>query len=342
MHGLKILFVPCKENEYRPRLLGRIGITALLALMLAVEGFLVASVIVRHTGTGFLAAVEEGALITLTNGDRASYALPPLRSDSRLNAVAQGKARDMAQRGYFSHTGPRGEEPWVWITGAGYAYEYAGENLAVHFSDSADVEQAWMASPTHQANILKRQYADIGVGVAQGYFDGESATYVVQYFASPKGEPLARGTAVEKEDSSLPPPEVEEERAIAGALTPGQTINPAAASASSEANSFVRTFLRAAASPERTAALALGGITTLLVFAVGLTVVLHMRIQPGQLLMGGATLAAIGLVFLTLNNALLPSSTMIEGQAASVVLAPIEEEAPASTSPAVKKPVFIE
>jgi len=88
MHLLKVLFLPCKENDYRPHLLGRTGITALLALMLAVEGFLVASVIVRHAGSAFLAAVEEGALVALTNADRASYALHPLRADPFLSANA--------------------------------------------------------------------------------------------------------------------------------------------------------------------------------------------------------------------------------------------------------------
>ena len=319
MHFLKLLFIPCKENEYRPRILGRAGITALLALMLAVEGFLVASVIVRNAGSTFLAAVEQGALIALTNSDRTTYSLRPLGTHPLLNAAAEAKARDMAARGYFSHAGPSGEEPWSWLQRAGYAYEYAGENLAVHFSDSSDVERAWMASPTHRANILKPQYTEIGIGVAQGYFNGEPATYVVQYFASPAGNRLASAVASAAspaEESEASP--TSEEPVVAGAAVPGGTA-PAAVSAYSQENVLARTFLKLAGSPRETALYILGIMTALLALAVGLTFFIHIRIQPGELLLGGISVAGLAALFFTLNASLLSGRTSIEGQAASIV-----------------------
>ena len=60
------------------------------------------------------------------------------------------KAQDMATLGYFAHVSPDGKTPWYWIEKVGYDYQYAGENLAINFSDSKDVTNAWMASPLHK------------------------------------------------------------------------------------------------------------------------------------------------------------------------------------------------
>jgi hypothetical protein len=137
-------------------------------------------------GSSYLsAAVVQSQVIALTNTERAQNDVGQLTENAQLDAAAQAKAADMAAKGYFSHVGPDGKEPWAWIAGAGYDYEYAGENLAVKFTDSSDVVNAWMASPTHRANIVKPEYTDIGVGVADGTYQGEPATFVVQYFASP-------------------------------------------------------------------------------------------------------------------------------------------------------------
>ena len=40
----------------------------------------------------------------------------------------------------------------------------AGENVAYGYRDGPSVVMAWMASPGHRANILKRGYRLIGVG----------------------------------------------------------------------------------------------------------------------------------------------------------------------------------
>ena len=40
-----------------------------------------------------------------------------------------------------------GKTPWYWFGEVGYDFRFAGENLAVYFSDSVEVERAWMNSP---------------------------------------------------------------------------------------------------------------------------------------------------------------------------------------------------
>jgi len=140
---------------------------------------------ISSSGPTFTAAVLHSDIVAFTNIERAYNELNSLTENSVLNAAAQAKANDMAAKGYFSHTGPDGQLPWHWFVEAGYDYRYAGENLAVRFSDSREVVNAWMASPTHKANIVKPQYQEIGIGVAEGVYQGVPATFVVQFFASP-------------------------------------------------------------------------------------------------------------------------------------------------------------
>jgi len=131
------------------------------------------------------AAVIQSDIISLTNAERARDHVGVLTENIKLDRAATQKAADMAAKGYFAHVGPDGALPWQWILASGYDYRYAGENLAVRFSESQDVVNAWVASPAHYANIIKSQYTDIGVGTAQGTYQGQPAIYVVQYFAAP-------------------------------------------------------------------------------------------------------------------------------------------------------------
>lgn len=132
-----------------------------------------------------VAAVVSAILVDLANADRASQQIPALQVNPLLVAAAQAKANDMAAKGYFAHTSPDGVEPWHWFEEAGYTFEHAGENLAVDFSDSSDVERAWMNSPTHRENILDGKFTEIGIATAQGIYKGRLTTFVVQEFGSP-------------------------------------------------------------------------------------------------------------------------------------------------------------
>ena len=189
-------------------MLRRQWLIALLGLALVSEALILGSTLGVQGPNVFLAAVLRSDVITYTKEARAQEVAGSLKENEALDAAAQAKADDMARRGYFSHMGPDGESPWTWIAGAGYDYVFAGENLAVRFNDSKDVVDAWMASPAHRANIVKPQYQDIGVGLAEGTYKGGPATFVVQYFASPAVTP-----AVVPAVSTLPPAEA----SIAGA-----------------------------------------------------------------------------------------------------------------------------
>ncbi len=94
------------------------------------------------------------------------------------------KAEDMLTNNYFSHTSPAGITPWKWIEDADYDYNYAGENLAMDFTSAEKMNDAWLTSPTHRANILNEKYKDIGVAVKEGVINGRATIVVVQMFGS--------------------------------------------------------------------------------------------------------------------------------------------------------------
>ncbi|MES2202804.1 MAG: CAP domain-containing protein [Patescibacteria group bacterium] len=162
-----------------------------------------AAAFVRYAGPEFSAAVIQSEVIALTNTERVQNNVGVVTENALLDKAAAAKAADMAAKGYFAHVSPDGTVPWHWIVSAGYNYKYAGENLAVRFNDSAEVVNAWMASPTHRANIVKGQYTQIGVGIADGVYQGQPATFVVQYFASPAVSGAVGKTPVKK-SSGLP------------------------------------------------------------------------------------------------------------------------------------------
>lgn len=165
-------------------MLGRVGIGILGVFILGVLGLSIA-LASPSLRSGQLAAVVSARLVDLTNKDRASDTLAQLTVSPSLTAAAQAKADDMAEKGYFAHTSPEGLDSWHWFKQEDYSFAYAGENLAVDFTDSDDVNQAWLDSPTHRANILNGHFTEIGIATAKGTFEGHSTTFVVQMFGTP-------------------------------------------------------------------------------------------------------------------------------------------------------------
>lgn len=178
-------------------------LAALLGALFVEILFLVQVFIIAPSG--LLALILPGVVVDETNTRRIEEALPALAANPVLEVAAQRKAEDMASKGYFAHVAPDGTEPWAWFKGAGYTYTHAGENLAVNFMDSKDVVDAWMRSPSHRANIENARYTEIGIGVAEGSYQGRPAVFVVQFFGNPApfvapsvvpAAPLARAEAL--------------------------------------------------------------------------------------------------------------------------------------------------
>jgi uncharacterized protein YkwD len=130
------------------------------------------------------------AIVCLHNEIRAGKGLPELRQAARLRQAAVGHSRDMVADRYFEHTTPKGQTMVDRILRARYVREdqgwMLGENLAWgtgSLSTPRGAVESWMASPGHRANIVKRGYRDIGVGVVLGVpvSDAAGATYTIDF-----------------------------------------------------------------------------------------------------------------------------------------------------------------
>lgn len=182
--------VPHAGNKHHPHLLRHRSLIGMSAILVAVKAFafLIPLMVPGATLADTIPAepITKTAIIERTNAARTTLGLPELVTDNRLALAAQKKADDMVANGYFSHTAPNGDTALDLIRNADYPIHYAAENLAVHFVKADDVQQGWMNSPTHRLNIIDPRYKDIGVGVANGYFERQESTFVVALMGSPK------------------------------------------------------------------------------------------------------------------------------------------------------------
>ncbi len=222
-HSLTLFFLPAEENDFRARVFsGSFLIFFLFFAVILKLGF--AIFLYSFSNSRFFADITRTALVDLANVERARHNLPPLASNPTLEQAAYLKALDMAKNGYFAHTSPAGVSPWHWFDQAGYNYKYAGENLAIGFIDSREVQNAWAASPSHEANIVNSKYKDIGIAVLKANFEGNPATIVVQLF----GSTPAKTTASSALAAAPATPKTE---TAAGASAPAGTVAAPVASA---------------------------------------------------------------------------------------------------------------
>jgi uncharacterized protein YkwD len=115
------------------------------------------------------------AILCLHNQIRTQNGLPTLRENQRLRRAAIAHSASMVNGGYFDHTSPSGDTFVDRILSARYAKRTdgwtLGENLAWgtgELSTPAGVMNAWMNSPGHKANIVKRSYREVGIGIRLG------------------------------------------------------------------------------------------------------------------------------------------------------------------------------
>lgn len=308
---VKHLVVPHEGNNFRPKIVGATAILAILVLVVLIEGAYLFATKVEDGRYGLLATVLPAALINLTNADRADIGVGELSESVLLTKAAQLKADDMASKGYFAHVTPEGYQPWHWLDQSGYRYTYAGENLAVNFEDSKDVEEAWMKSPTHRANIVKPQYTEIGIATAEGKYKGKNVTFVVQFFASPKITAVAPAPVATAPTTVAVTPPIAAEAVVLGE----ETVSPPPASPIEE------TLVQAAASPNHTTTLALSILA--LILGLMFLVALHAHFRMPYLEALGGTFAILVFVIglMAFNSSQMPELEVPEDATAAAILA---------------------
>ena len=192
---LRLLFIPCLENNFRPKFLAGRFVVYYIIILAALKIIGIFSIICLPK-TIFFADISNYTLIELTNRDREALGISSLREDPRLINAAYLKAKDMLEKGYFSHQSPAGRSSWDWIKEMDYDYQYAGENLAIGFLDAEEIYRAWYNSPDHKANLLNPLYQEIGVAVLKGDFQGSETYVVVELFGSMKEKKIVQTTSV--------------------------------------------------------------------------------------------------------------------------------------------------
>lgn len=207
-------FIPTKTNSYKPYVLGHKALSTYSAILIFIK-VAVSILFVFYPNLAYLSDVTPDKLISLTNQSRIALGLNPLTVNSKLTTAAQNKAQDMLENDYFNHTSPDGTTPWKWIKESGYSYIYAGENLAMDFISAEATHNAWMASDTHQANILNPNYKEIGMAALCGEFQEKSTCIVVQMFGATSSQ-----VATPKPTLATPPPTLPE-------VQPSQEVVPA-------------------------------------------------------------------------------------------------------------------
>lgn len=137
-------------------------------------------------GSTRAATLDPVKVISITNDYRRQNGLTDLTLNSLLTTAANTKSKDMIDNQYFEHISPSGVTPSQLVTVSGYQFRSTGENLAMgDFTNEKELVDAWMASPGHRANILNKDYTEIGVDASLGNFEARETWFSVQEFGRP-------------------------------------------------------------------------------------------------------------------------------------------------------------
>ena len=163
--------------------------------------FLLLAVLLLLTASAFAEKVRpridtdelEVRIHELINIERHNAGLRPLVLDKRLSAIARDHSKDMAERDYFSHINPEGEDfierykkkGFVCRVRVGQSICAGAENIfcnnlysSIIYIDgrahhnwntleeiAISTVKGWMKSPGHRENILQPAFRSQGIGV---------------------------------------------------------------------------------------------------------------------------------------------------------------------------------
>lgn len=132
-------------------------------------------------------------VLVAVNRFRAAHGLVALRESAGLDGSARQHSLEMGRLGYFAHASADGTAFWRRIrryyTSGGHSYWSVGENLVWRAPTlgAAGAMKLWIGSRPHLANLLSRQWRQIGisavsVGHAPGVYGGQRAIIITTDF----------------------------------------------------------------------------------------------------------------------------------------------------------------
>jgi uncharacterized protein YkwD len=122
---------------------------------------------------------DEADLASMLAGARKAAGEPALARDARLDAVARDHARQVAFARSVAHDAGDGD-PSERLQAAGIGAGALGENVA-HAATVALAHRALWASPSHRANMIRRDFERFGVAVAR---DARGEAWIVETFSA--------------------------------------------------------------------------------------------------------------------------------------------------------------
>lgn len=175
-------FIPTQENNYHAHAVRHKTLAFVGLLTIALKISLTATLFFIYPSVAEFSQITSQSMLNFTNQARIEDGLNKLKSSQKLDLAARMHANDMILKDYFDHTSPQGEEFTSWINQVNYQYQVVGENLAVDFRDAESIQRALMNSPTHQENILNKEFDEIGLAVVEGEINNKKTTVLVEMF----------------------------------------------------------------------------------------------------------------------------------------------------------------
>ncbi len=142
-----------------------------LALATATSTLGVVATTTAPAQAGVASTLYEAETFTATNVQRVAHGRVALGPRSCLHKWAVRQARKMADQQRMFHQD-------LSRVAKDCNLSYAGENVAYGYTSGTAVVRAWMGSPGHRANILSRNYRQMGIGARKA----DGVWYVAQVF----------------------------------------------------------------------------------------------------------------------------------------------------------------
>jgi hypothetical protein len=137
------------------------------------------------------ASPAETALLQMANQFRAENRVAPLTWNSELARAARVHAkRVVSEQGELEHQYPGEADMITRASREGAHFAAIAENLAGRGQNPAELQQKWMSTPVHRANLLDPKMNVVGIGV----IESGGLLYAVEDFAhsvpAPKREEI--------------------------------------------------------------------------------------------------------------------------------------------------------
>jgi uncharacterized protein YkwD len=140
----------------------------------------------RDAGERILEAVNAVRATGTRCGEQRFAAVPALSWNDALGNAALAHSADMARQRYFSHIGKDGRAVADRALQAGYRWRRVGENIASGLDSAEEAVSGWLSSPGHCANIMNRDFTEMGAAYAISSSREVARIYWTQVFGTPR------------------------------------------------------------------------------------------------------------------------------------------------------------